>query len=206
MTDLEPIRVAIVEDHAVVREGLKHALSEAPTLHVVGEAAGVSSALSMVRRTRPDVLLLDLSLSDGTGHDVLRGLSEPRPTVLVLTMHDDAESVARCLDAGVAGYLLKGRSTTEVLKAVHRVAAGEQVVDPNVRGLAADPGAVEPLTARERAVLELVAEGLTSGEVAAQLGLSAKTVRNYRERILAKLGVRTTAAMVRAAMRRGWIH
>ena len=201
-----PIRVVLVEDHAVVREGIRRLLDEVADMTVVAEAATCAAGRLAIARTRPDVLVLDITLPDGTGHALLASLPEPRPAVLVLTMHDDAETVARCLEAGVLGFLLKGSSAADVVTAVRSVAAGEQVMDPALTGLAQTRLPAIQLTPRERAVLGLVAEGLTSAEVAETLGLAVKTVRNYRERLLAKLGVRTTAALVRVAMRKGWIH
>ena len=201
-----PIRVVLVEDHAVVREGIRRLLDEVADMTVVAEAATCAAGRLAIARTRPDVLVLDITLPDGTGHALLASLPEPRPAVLVLTMHDDAETVARCLEAGVLGFLLKGSSAADVVTAVRSVAAGEQVMDPALMGLAQTRLPAIQLTPRERAVLGLGAEGLTSAEVAATLGLAVKTVRNYRERLLAKLGVRTTAALVRVAMRKGWIH
>ncbi len=201
-----PIRVALVEDHAVVREGIRRLLDEVVDMTVVAEAATCAAARVAIAATRPDVVVLDITLPDGTGHELLASLPAPRPAVLVLTMHNDAETVARCVEAGALGFLLKGSSAADVVMAVRSVAAGEPVMDPALRGLAHSRLSSIYLTPRERAVLGLVAEGLTSAEVAEALGLAVKTVRNYRERLLAKLGVRTTAALVRVAMRNGWIH
>ena len=199
-------RILLVDDHAVVREGLRRLLDEAADLSVVAEAATCVAARTAIERADPDVILLDLTLPDGSGLQLLASLVSPRPRVLVLTMHDDAETAARCLEAGASGFLLKGSSGGFIVDAVRRVAAGHRVVDRAVAGVGASSMTGTTLTPRERAVLDLVAEGMTSAEVAAELGLAVKTVRNYRERLLAKLGVRTTAALVRVAMRKGWIQ
>lgn len=199
-------RILLVDDHAVVREGLRRLLDEAADLSVVAEAATCAAARTAVERADPDVMLLDLTLPDGSGHQLLASMVSSRPRVLVLTMHDDAETAARCLEAGASGFLLKGSSGGAIVDAVRRVAAGHRVVDLAVAGFGASSTTRTTLTPRERAVLDLVAEGMTSAEVAAELGLAVKTVRNYRERLLAKLGVRTTAALVRVAMRKGWIQ
>ena len=214
------IRVILIEDHAMVREGLKLILSEVTDIAVVGEAGdgatGVGLALRLGDRDGEDsagVVVTDVSLPDISGVEVLRRIKMARPDlrVLMLSMHQDAEQVMGLLEAGADGYMLKQGSARELVEAVRTVARGEMALSPALtrqilshaqraggRGRAADA-----LSGREREVLGQVATGLTSKEIALELGLRVKTVENHRANILAKLGVSNTVAAVGRAVTLG---
>jgi len=212
-----PIRVLVVDDHPMVREGLRSMLT-ADGVEVVGEAASGADALRDVRERSPDVVLLDLELPDLDGVTVLARLKEsaPRIPVLVVSMHDETELVRRAIDAGAAGYILKGAGRRELLASVRAVRDGGSVLDPALLRGVTGLGEREPLSVArgpageapspvERELLRLIAQGLTNREIAARLRWSPATVKKYVQRILEKLGVsdRTQAAV--EALRRGWL-
>lgn len=210
-----PIRVLVVDDHPMVRAGLRSMLSD-DGVEVVGEAARGGDALGRLRELGPDVVLLDLTLPDLDGIAVLIQLKEaaPQVPVLVVTMHQEPDLVRRAIEAGAAGYVLKGVSRSELLASVRTVWQGGSVVDPALLRLvlgAWNP-AVTPCGARapsedlsplERDLLRLIAEGLTNREIAPRLRWSRATVKRYVQQVLEKLGVsdRTQAAV--EAVRRG---
>jgi two-component system, NarL family, response regulator DevR len=198
--------VLVVDDHSVVRMGLVALLSRAPGLTVVGEAAKLSEAIEKARTLRPDVVLMDVRLPDGSGIEGCRTIRErlPDTKVLMLTSYDDKNAAAAAVVAGASGYLLKHAEPEELLRAVKLVAEGAFLLAPSVSlgvlehlrtGSSAAAGEVK-LTEREQSILELLGEGLTNREIAAKLYLSEKTVRNYVSLILQKLGLsnRTQAA------------
>jgi DNA-binding NarL/FixJ family response regulator len=202
--------VLVVDDHPMVREGLRSML-RAPEIEVVGEGASAADATRLARELRPDVVLLDVQLQDGDGVSALAEIARatPRPPVLVVTMHDDPRLVRRAVDAGAAGYVLKGIGRRELLAAIRAVRDGESVLDPAVlralvRAEAAPAGGLqEPLSAIERDVVRLIADGLTNRQIAVRLRWSVATAKKYVQRILDKLEVsdRTQAAVT--ALRRG---
>lgn len=209
----DPITILIVDDHPMVREGLRSMLA-GESVRVVGEAGTGAEAVRAVRMLAPDLVLLDLELPDLDGIAVLRELKEsaPRVPVLVVTMHDDPRLVRRAVGAGAAGYILKGAGRRELLAAVAAVRDGDSVLDPRLLRALAGAGPAdgattdalaEPLTAVERAVLQLIAAGLTNREIGEQMRWSVATAKKYVQRILEKLEVsdRTQAAVV--AVRRG---
>jgi DNA-binding NarL/FixJ family response regulator len=190
------IRVVVVDDHPIVRDGLRALFGTVPDVEVVGEATDVAGALREVTLARPDVLLLDVHLPDGTGLEVLTGVrrASPETRVLLLTMDDDAETVLAAVRLGADGYLVKGAGQEEILRAVRAVHDGQMILGPTVnrhlRGLTASPSQPFPqLAAREREILDLVAAGLSNGAIADRLHLSPKTVANYLTAVFAKLGV-----------------
>lgn len=202
-----PLRVLIVDDHPMVRDGLRSMLTGEP-IDVVGEAGTGAEALGLVETVAPDLVLLDLGLPDMDGLTVLARLKErSRAAVLVVSMHAEPAFVRRAVQAGAAGYVLKGVSRREFLAAIHAIREGESVLDPVLlRALVADgsrDGAAEPLTSIEREVLGLVAGGLTNREIGARMRWSVATAKKYLQRILEKLEVsdRTQAAV--EAVRRG---
>jgi DNA-binding NarL/FixJ family response regulator len=202
------IRVLLAEDHQVVREGLRALLEKEADLEVVAEAADGPSAVRLAAEARPDLVVLDLGLPGLDGIEVARrlGRSQPELPILVLSMHDDAGSAERALRAGVRGYVLKGVGVADLCDAIRRVRRGELYLSPPIAELvreAATDAAEDPLTAREREVLALVAEGYTARQIAERLGLSPKTVENHRANIMEKLGVHTIAGLVRYALRTG---
>lgn len=210
---MEPIRILLVDDHAHFRRGLRSLLSTAPDLLVCGEAASGEEALAAVAALHPDVVLLDLSMPGMGGVAATRRLvtASPHARVLVLSMSDDDDSVAAALRAGARGYLVKGAGRAEMLRAVRAVAEGEALLGATVASrlaafLAAPEEAPIPfpeLTPREREVLGLVAQQLPNPQIAARLGVSAKTVRNHVSSIFAKLQVADRGAAAELAQRAG---
>jgi DNA-binding NarL/FixJ family response regulator len=209
MAEGDRLRLLLVDDHAVVREGLERIIARCDDLVVVAAASSGREALDLAQRLRPDLVLLDLSLPDMPGLDVLAGLrSEPEsPRVLVLTIHDDDDVVLEAVRAGAEGYVLKTASREELLAAVRRVGAGGHAFDEVVIGALlrreTPRAGVAELSGREREVLQLVAEGLTNRDVAARLFLSADTVNGHLDNIYRKLGVSDRAHAVAVALRRG---
>lgn len=208
--------VLIVDDHAVLRSGLRLLLDAQPDLAVVGEAGDALTGLNLARSLQPDVVLLDITMPGQSGLDSLPALGRlaPASRVLVLTMHDDEGYLRRALQAGAAGYVLKKAADSELIAAVRAVARGEVYVHPaltrellrDILPARAAEGTDDPwlaLSEREREVLTLVALGHTSAEIAERLALSAKTVETYRARGMDKLGLRSRAVLVRFALSRG---
>jgi len=211
--DAAPIRVVIADDHPVVRRGLAALLESVEGVEVVGQASTGREAVREAQLLAPDVVLMDVQMPDLDGVEASRRIatSSPGVAVLVLTMHDDDETVLAALRAGARGYLLKGADQEEIRRAVHAVVAGEMIVAPAaaahvVARLAAPPAPAAPfpeLTPREREVLDAVARGRPNGAIAAELGLAPKTVGNHVSTIFTKLGVATRAEAVVAARRAG---
>ncbi len=197
---LARFRVVIVDDHHVVRAGLRAVLSESPRLEVVAEGATAAEGLSICARLEPDVLLLDLHLPDRSGVDVCREvkLSHSKTKVLFLTSYGDEANVLAGLTAGADGYLLKTITGGDIADAVLKVASGGAVLDPLVTRqlltrLNPTSAQISQLTAKEARILQAVAEGQLNKEIAYTLGLSEKTVRNQLTAIYEKLGVKTRA-------------
>jgi DNA-binding NarL/FixJ family response regulator len=206
------IRIAIADDHPVVREGLAAMLETQADLEVVGQAETGSEAVTLVASHEPDVLLLDLEMPELDGVGVLRRLREAgsRTRVIVFTVFDTDDRIIAAVEAGAAGYLLKGAPRAEVFAAVRTVAAGGSLLTPvaasavlrRVRGEAPAPAttAAPMLTARERSVLEQLARGLGNKQIAATLGISERTVKFHVSAVFAKLGAgNRTEAVTRAA-------
>jgi len=208
---MNPLRVAIADDHPVFRHGLRALLGSVPDVDVVAEAATGEQAVEVAVDQSPDVVLLDLHLPGISGIEACRRIREaaPQVRVLVLTMFDDDSSVFAAVRAGAMGYLVKGADQDEILRAVRAVASGEAIFGPAIahrimeyfstRSLDAHRLAFPHLTDREREVLGLLAEGLDNQTIAGRLGLSGKTVRNHCSNIFAKLQVADRSqAIVRA--------
>jgi DNA-binding NarL/FixJ family response regulator len=209
-----PVRVLLVDDHPIVRDGLRLVLTAGGELTVVGEAENGREAIRMATELVPDVAVVDLGLPDISGLDVTRAIRASLPTIriLIVTMYDEEEYVLGVLEAGADGYLLKQSPGEDLRNAVLRIHAGERVLHPRaLQALIAratnraEPPA-EKLSEREREVLQLLADGGTSKEIAASLGLCPKTIQNHRARILDHLGAVNSAAAVRAAAARGLIR
>lgn len=205
------MRILIVDDHAVLRSGLKLLLAPEQGIEVVGEAGDAFEALAQVRRLRPDLVLLDLSLPGLDGLDLLSRVRAEMPwvKVLVLTMHDDPGYLKRALEAGACGYVLKRAADVELLAAIRAVDRGETYVYPTlVASMVQSFGSASAgpadgygaLSQREREVFRLLVLGHTNAEIAQRLGLSVKTVETHRARLMEKLGVRTRAELVRYAL------
>jgi DNA-binding NarL/FixJ family response regulator len=203
-----PIGVLIVDDHPVVRDGLRGVFTGDPAFEVVGEAADGVQAVALAEARRPDVVLMDLRMPGGDGLTAIRALSErlPDARVLVLTTYDTDRDVLPAIEAGATGYLLKDAPRGELMRAVRAAAAGESVLSPAVATRLLDQvrtPAEEPLSARELDVLRLVARGTTNREAAAQLFISEATVKTHLLHIYAKLGVNDRAAAVAEGYERG---
>ncbi|HEY2764212.1 MAG TPA: response regulator transcription factor [Pseudonocardiaceae bacterium] len=209
-----PVRVFLLDDHEVVRRGLRDLLEQGGGVEVVGEAGRADEALRRIPAVRPDVAVLDARLADGSGIEVCREIRSSLPSVacLILTSYDDDEALFAAIMAGAAGYVLKQIRGTDLVDAVHRVAQGQSLLDPAVTAnvltrLREGPPATDPrfetLSDRERAVLALIADGLSNREIGARLYLAEKTVKNHVSRLLAKLQMerRTQIAVFGATMR-----
>ncbi|MFA6149041.1 MAG: response regulator transcription factor [bacterium] len=203
------IRILIADDHALFRQGLAELLTGNRSCKVVGSANSGEEALAMSVTFRPDVILLDLSMPGLDGFDVIRRLkTSPRPPrILVLSMHNDSRSVHRALDLGADGYLLKEEAFAELLKGIGTVRSGRRFLSGSIRELLekdhAWGGGVEALSPRERQIVARIAAGLTTKEIAAELGISVKTVETHRQHIMEKLGVRKSTQIVMEAMKAG---
>lgn len=208
------IRVVVVDDHAVVRSGLKLLLAAEDDLDVVGEAGTARDAVFEVRATKPDVVLLDVVMPGESGIEAVPKLlrESPATKVLVLSMQDDPNYVREAFAAGASGYVLKEAADAEVVDAVRQVAHGGSYVHPvlGARMVAADAQAraavdVDPLSEREREVLKLLALGHTNQEIAQRLYISVRTAETHRAHIMRKLRLETRAELVRHAIERGYL-
>jgi DNA-binding NarL/FixJ family response regulator len=203
------IRLALSEDHTIVRCALREALSKADDIEVVGEAGTAAETLSMVQNVKPDVLLLDITLPDRSGFDVLAELRqvETAPLVVVLTWHTEPSYAARAIAAGAHGYVNKAVEPNELLNSIRAVARGEQVIPPGVEQLLAsgDGHPASALTAREAQVMEMLARGMTNREIAEHLDISIKTVDTHRGHVLKKLGLRNNSELTRFAVKHGYV-
>ena len=210
-----PTRVLIVDDHAVVRSGLRLVLEAEEDIEPVGEAGSGREAIFQNRSAKPDVILLDVVMPDQSGLDVIPTLLHERPEamVLVLSMQDDPQYVRQAFAAGASGYVLKEAADTEVVAAVREVAKGGRYVHPELgaRLVAAETEAArraeeDPLSDREREVLRLLALGHTNQEIAKQLYISVRTAETHRAHIMQKLRLGTRAELVRWALAHGLLE
>jgi two-component system response regulator NreC len=212
---MSPIRVILVDDHAVMRAGLRALLSTEPDVEVVGEAATGEEGVELALRLVPDVVVMDLSMPGMGGMAATRRIAASGiPTrVLVLTLHGEREYLLPLLEAGGAGYLTKSSADHELVDAIRVVSRGDVYLDPGAARLLVtsfrvprEPERENPLgrlSAREREVLTLAAEGYSSTEIGERLGISGKTVETYRERLMDKLDLRHRSELVRLALREG---
>ena len=213
MSDPRPtVRLFLLDDHELVRRGLRDLLEQEPDLQVVGESGSAKEATRRIPALRPDVAILDGRLTDGSGVEVCRDIRSIDPSIraLMLTSYDDDEALFAAIMAGADGYLLKQIGGGDLVDAVRRVAAGQSLLDPAVtrrvidrlRQGPAQPTELAELTDQERRVLELVAEGLTNKQIADAMILAEKTIKNYVSSVLSKLGLerRTQAAVFATKM------
>lgn len=220
METAPPIRVLVVDDHAVVREGVAALLRAEPDVEVVGEAADGETGVRLAAELAPDVVVMDIGLPDLTGIEATRRLRALRPgiRVLALTVYEKDEYLEEMLRAGAAGYVLKKAAARDLVAAIRRVHRGEVALDPEMatgyvlrRSLESTPPAPPPappptsLSEREREVLRLIAEGYTNREIGRQLEISEKTVQTHRANIMSKLRVHNTAELLKEARRLGLI-
>jgi DNA-binding NarL/FixJ family response regulator len=206
MTDAaRPLRLLLVDDHEVVRQGLAALLARRPAFQVVAEAGTVAEAVAAARRFRPDIVVMDVRLPDGTGIEACRDIRAemPETRVVMLTSYPDEEAVLAAIMAGASGYLLKQIRGRDLVEALESIGRGASLLDPavtervleRVRRIASGEGRDElaELTSQERKILMLVAEGKTNREIAAEIFLSDKTVKNYVSSILSKLNLQRRA-------------
>ena len=211
----DTVRIALVDDHAILRQGLRSILDREPDLEVVGEASTDAEALALVERMRPDIVLLDLKLSAGSdfeGLGLCGRLSSAYPGIglLVLTTFLDEQLVVRAVHAGARGYVVKDVDTTELVRAIRAVSRGESAFDSRsaaavVRSLNGQGVSAERLTGRELEVLTLLAAGMSNVKIGEQLFISATTVKFHVSNIMRKLGVSRRAEAVYAASKQGLI-
>lgn len=216
-----PLSILIADDHGIVREGIRALLDSQPDLEVVGAAENGRQAVEMVWKLKPDLVIMDVAMPDLNGIDATRQLTKDYPSlkILALSTHSDHSYVREMLRAGAAGYLLKDCYFDELLFAIRAIQAGQSYLSPAIAHLvlidfrdgdmpASTPGrglamSESLLTGREREVLQLLAEGHTMKEVAAELSISIKTVETHRKRISEKLGLRSISELTKYAIREG---
>ncbi|WP_137886301.1 response regulator transcription factor [Pseudomonas sp. 2FE] len=202
------IRVALVDDHALVRDGLRALLAAMPQLEVVGEAGSGAEALNLVSKIRPDLLLVDIGMKDMTGLQLTETLCRQYPgiQILILSMYDHPEYVTSSIRAGARGYVLKDAASREIVAAIDAIAAGGSYYSADLLRKMASPAAEDgELTPREREVLRMLAQGLSNKAIARALDISVRTVETHRLSIRRKLGVDTPAGLVKYALERGWL-
>jgi DNA-binding NarL/FixJ family response regulator len=207
-------KILLVDDHPLVRHGIKQVLAGAFQPAVIGEAATAEEGLNEIRSTEWDVLVLDLTLPGTSGLDLLKDLRRERPgmPVLVLTMHPAEQFARRAMHAGAAGYLTKDSPPAELVKAINELMAGRRYLTGKADDLVADDAplrgterADEVLSDREYQVLRLIASGLTVSQIASRLSLSVKTISTYRKRVLDKMQMKTTAELMHYAIQHGLV-
>ncbi|HKQ97824.1 MAG TPA: response regulator transcription factor [Candidatus Polarisedimenticolia bacterium] len=210
---MKPIRVVVADDHHLIRGGIRALLESIENVQVVAESGDGREALDLIARHLPDIALLDIGMPGLSGLEVLRRVTavSPKTRVVMLSMHADPLYVSQALQAGAAGYLIKGASVEELPLAVKAVLSGQTYLTPRVsravvEGFLRDPGAADPLaglTGRQREILQMLAEGKSSRAIAGDLNLSVKTVETHRARLMETLGIRDVAGLVRLAIRAG---
>jgi len=208
-----PIRLLLADDHALIRQGLK-TLLEKQGYQVVGEASDGQEAIRAVEKNQPDVAIIDISMPVLNGVDAAREMKRaaPKTKVILLTQHDEGQYVTESLRAGVKGYVLKRQVAEDLVHAIKEVCRGSVYLSPSISRAVVDAYLsntqvpVDPLSGRERQVLQLVGEGKATKDVAVHLGISVKTAESHRARLMKKLDIHETASLVRYAIRRGLIQ
>jgi two-component system, NarL family, response regulator NreC len=212
------ITIVLVDDHDIVRAGLRAILDTEKDFQIVGEASDGQTALQIVQHLKPDILLLDLVLPKLNGLDVARSVHNisPGTQVIVLSMHSNEAYVVDALKIGVAGYVLKDKATEEILEAIRYVLEGERYLSPPISGRVIESyiqriqessmDSYETLSDREREVFTLAAEGHSNPEIAQMLSISPRTVETHRSNVMRKLGLRTQTDLIRYAIQRGIIQ
>ena len=213
------MRLLLVDDHAVVRSGLRMLLNAEPDVEIMGEASTAAEAMQMASMTKPDVILMDIGLPDLSGIDATREIKKrfPEIAIVALTIHEDEEYFFKMLEAGASGYVPKRAAPEELLIAVRAAAAGQVYLYPSLAKLlvkdylsqdhpAEEKANIDGLTDREHEVLTYLAEGANNEKIAAELTISPKTVERHRENIMRKLNLHSRAELVRYAIRKGIIQ
>src|SRR5712671_5318273 len=211
---MSKIRVLIADDHGVVAEGLKHLVDAQPDMAVIACVEDGREAVRMAGETRPDVVVMDLSMPELNGAEATRSIMQrdPKCRVIVLSMYAEREYVRRALKAGAVGYVVKRSAAKELVDAIRATHAGQRYLSSRVADVVIEDSAADgkddrlaKLSAREREVLQLIAEGRTGAEIAERLTLSQKTVETYRARLIEKLGIRDVPGLVRFAIQSGLV-
>jgi two-component system, NarL family, nitrate/nitrite response regulator NarL len=203
---MKTIRLMLVDDHPLVRDGLRSRLNSVPGLLVVAEADSADAAVELAPRAAPDLVLMDIGLRGANGIEATRRLRALLPTlrVVVLSMHDNTEYVREALRAGAGGYVLKDSPAEEIVEAIHAVMAGSPYLSASMTAAMQRPSGDEALTPREREVLTLIAEGLSSRDIGERLAMGVRTVETHRTNLRRKLNLPSAAALVRYAVERRW--
>jgi len=213
--DRDAVRVVLVDDHEVVRSGIRFILDSHSWVNIVGEAGNGTEALRVIEREQPDVVFMDITLPDVSGIELSRRVlrTVPDTRIIVLTLHQDEEYFRQALQAGVSGFVVKGSPSDDLVRALDAVRNGGTYLDPRLAtglveefvGVRADV-AFRDLTAREREVAELLIDGLSNQEIALQLDIGTTTVQTHRSHIMEKLGLRNYGDLIRFAIRQGIIQ
>lgn len=211
-----PLRVLLVEDHTVVRCGIRALLERAKDVEVIGEAADGRQAIDMARKLKPQVVLMDVAMGELNGIDATRQITEADPDarVLMLSMHNNEQYIFEALKAGAKGYVLKSAAVKELMNGIREVAAGRNYLSPSLAPVVMDDYVrrakgtrtqteADKLTSREREVLQLIAEGKSSSEIGGSLSISVRTVESHRHNIMDKLEIHSVAGLTRFAIRHG---
>lgn len=207
-----PIRIVLADDHILVRQGLK-SLLERDGFQVVGEASDGQEVLQRVRSLQPDMVVMDITMPILNGLDAAKeiGRSWPKTKTILLTQHEEDQYISEALEIGVKGYVLKHQVASDLIHAIQQVSRGQVYLSPGVSGAVMEAyrqksdRPKDPLTGRERQVLQLIAEGKSTRDVAALLEISVKTAESHRTRLMRKLDIHETASLVRYAVRRGMV-
>ena len=215
---MKPIRLLLVDDHELVRAGLRSLLEQRPGLEIVGEAGGGEEAVTLAIQLRPDVVVMDVSMPDVDGPEATRQIkaAAPEVNILALTVHEDEAYLFEMLNAGASGYVPKRVPPGDLLTAIQAIAAGDVFLHPSIAGSlvqdylrrmrrGGERESYNGLTSRQREVLTLIAEGLTNPEIGEQLGISVKTVERHRENIMERLNLHSRTDLVKYAIRKGLI-
>jgi two-component system, NarL family, response regulator NreC len=208
-----PIRIVLADDHVLVRQGLK-SLLDREGFQVVAEASDGQEALAHVQSLQPDIAVMDISMPTLNGLNAAREMSRssPKTKTILLTQHDESQYIREALEAGVKGYVLKSQVASDLLLAIRQVSRGQVYLSPGVSGAVMEAynskseKSKNPLTLRERQVLQLIAEGKSTKDVASLLGISVKTAESHRTRLMQKLDIHETASLVRYAVRHGIVQ
>jgi len=206
------IKLLLADDHAMFREGLRSKFKDCSDIRLVGEAAGVADLMELIRKARPDVIILDIKLPDGNGLQLIPKIRDvcDHCKIIMLTMYDVSHFAIQALESGAQGYILKGASFEELIRAVRDVVAGQTVLSPEIAAQIGDrmnrigksPQKTD-LSQRERQTLIQLSDGLTLKEIGANLGISEKSVHTYRTRLLKKLNLNTTVDLIKYALESG---
>ena len=207
------LRIVVADDHTLVRAGLVTLMSRMQDVEVAGEAADGRAALKLVKELQPDIAILDISMPQLNGLDTAEKIKEasPKTKVIILSMHANEEYVAQALKAGAAGYLLKDAATTELDMAIKVVAQGQFYLSPSISRQVVDnllhggPSGLDVLSPRQREILQLIAEGKSTRDIAETLHLSVKTIETHRAQLMERLDIHDVAGLIKYALRKGLI-